>query len=113
MSDTKDYSLEFLTSALQDLTEIISYFIMLGSKNGAVRMKDKFNKAAEQIQRFPYSGVSVPDDKLSKFGFRMIVIEKYIMFYKVFDDESKIIVYHILNGSTNYPTFFKRIYINN
>ena len=76
-------------------------------------MKEKLNKAADQIKRFPYSGVSIPDKKLSDFGFRMIVIEKYIMFYKVFDDESKVIVYHILNGKTNYPSLMKSIYFEN
>ena len=107
------FSIDFLSSALKDLTEIISSFVMLGSKEGAVRIKEKFNKASQQIQLFPYSGISVPDKKLSDFGFRMIVVEKYLMFYKVFDDESKVIVYHILNGKTNYPSMMKKIYFDN
>lgn len=40
----------------------------------------------------------------------MIVIEKYLMFYKVFDEEGKVIVYHVLNGSNDYPTLMNRIY---
>ena len=110
MDDNKEYTLEFLPTALQDMTEVVSTFIMLGSKQGAVRIKDKFNQSADQIRRFPYSGISVPDEKLAKFGFRMIVIEKYLMFYKVFDDEGKVIVYHVLNGSHDYPTLMNRIY---
>ena len=110
MDDNKTYSQEFLPTALQDMTEIISSFVMLGSKQGAVRIKEKFNKAASQIQLFPYSGIAVPEEKLAKFGFRMIVIEKYLMFYKVFEDESKVIVYHILNGIRDYPTFMNRLY---
>ena len=110
MDNAKEYTIEFLSTALQDMTEIVSTFIMLGSKQGAIRIKAKFNEAAEQIQRFPYSGITVPDDKLSKSGFRIIVIEKYLMFYKVFDNESKVIVYHIINGTRDYPTFMKQIY---
>ena len=110
MENKKEYVLAFLPTALQDMTEIISTFIMLGSPQGAVRIKDKFNKAAIQIQCFPYSGITVPDDKLAKFGFRMIVIEKYLLFYKVFEDEAKIIVYHILNGSIEYPTLMQHLY---
>lgn len=83
---------------------------MLGSKQGAVRIKDKMNKAAEQILIFPYLGMSVPDFKLSKLGFRMIVVEKYLMFYKVFEDEKKIIFYRVLNGKTNYPTLMYKLY---
>ena len=64
MEATNEYTIEFLPAALNDMTEIISTFIMLGSKQGAVRIKDKMNKAAEQILLFPYSGMSVPDPKL-------------------------------------------------
>lgn len=110
MEATNDYTIEFLPAALNDMTEIISTFIMLGSKQGAVRIKDKMNKAAEQILLFPYSGMSVPDPKLPKLGFRMIVVEKYLMFYKVFEEEKKILFYRVLNGKTNYPTLMYRLY---
>ena len=110
MEATNDYTIEFLPAALNDMTEIISSFVMLGSKHGAVRIKDKMNKAAEQILRFPYSGITVPDPKMSKMGFRMIVVEKYLMFYKVFEKEKKIIFYRVLNGKTNYPSLMYRLY---
>ena len=110
MEATKGYTIEFLPAALNDMTEIISTFIMLGSKHGAIRIKDKMNKAAEQILLFPYSGMSVPDPKLSKLGFRMIVVEKYLMFYKVFEEEKKVLFYRVLNGKTNNPTLMYRLY---
>lgn len=110
MAESNEYSLEFLPLALNDITEIVSSFVMLGSKQGAIRIKDKINKAAEQIFHFPYSGVTVPDPKMSKMGFRMIVVEKYLMFYKVFEDDKKIVFYRILNGKRNYPTLMNRLY---
>ncbi len=110
MESTNEFTLEFLPTALNDMTEIISSFVMLGSKQGAVRIKDKMNKAAEQILMYPYSGVSVPDPKLSKLGFRMIVVEKYLMFYKVFEDEKKVSFYRVINGKTNYPTLMYKLY---
>ena len=110
MDESTLYSIEFLPTAVQDLTEIISMFIMLGSKQGAVRIKEKVNHAAVQLQHFPYSGVTIPDEKLAKSGFRMIIIEKYLMIHKVFDDEKKVIVYHVLNGARDYPMLMKRIH---
>lgn len=110
MEATNEYTLEFLPAAINDMTEIISSFVMLGSKQGAILIKDKLNKAAEQILEFPYSGMSVPDPKLSKSGFRMIVAEKYLMFYKVFEEEKKITFYRVLNGKTNYPALMHRLY---
>lgn len=66
MESTEKFDLRFLPAALNDMTEIISSFVMLGNSKGAIRIKDKMNKAAAQIQLFPYSGVTVPDPKLSK-----------------------------------------------
>ncbi len=112
MEASNEYSLEFLPLALDDMTEIVSSFVMLESKQGAIRIKNKMNKAAEQIHTFPYSGVAVPDQKLAKLGFRMIVVEKYLMLYKVFEDEKRIIFYRVLNGKTNYPTLMYRLFKN-
>ena len=103
------YKVEFLPSALNDMTEIVSSFVMLGSKTGAVRIKEQMKKAALQIAEFPYSGVAVPDEKISKMGFRMIVVEKYLMLYKVFDDECRVLFYRVLNGKRDYPHLITKL----
>lgn len=110
MGQNRNYTVQFLPDALNDMTEIISSFVMLGSKQGAKRIQSKFNKAAEQIQIFPFSGITVPDKRLEKMGFRIIVVEKYLMFYKVFDEENQIIFYRILNGKRNYPSLLHSLY---
>lgn len=108
MGTSNEYTLEFLPIALNDITEIVSSFVILGSKKSAIRIKDKINKAAEQIFHFPYSGVTVPDSKMAKQGFRIIVVEKYIMIYRIFEDENKIVFYRVLNGKRDYPTLMKK-----
>lgn len=112
MEQDKIYSICFLRDALEDMTEIISSFVMLGSKQGARRIHKKINKAAEQIRIFPYSGIAVPDKKLAKNGFRMIVVENYLIFYKVFEDEAEVVIYRILNGKMNYPALMRSLYDN-
>lgn len=102
-----EYTLKFLDTALNDLIGIVSTFIMLESPNGAVRIKEKINQAAERIRFQPYSGVAVPDIKIAKAGFRMVVVEKYLMFYKVFEEEKTVVIYRILNGKNNYPYLMK------
>ena len=86
MEQNNPFSLEYLPYALNDMIEIVSSYIMFGSKQGAIKVKDSFNKAAQQISVFPYSGVAVPDDKLAKLNFRMIIVGKYLMFYRVFEN---------------------------
>ena len=102
--ESSEYTLEFLPDALNDMTEIVSSFLMFDCKDGAVRIRSKMLKAAQRILHFPYSGVTVPSPKLARMGFRMVVVEKYLMFYKVFEPEKKIIFYCVLNGKTAYPT---------
>lgn len=101
-----DYTIEYLPQAQSDIYEIITSFILLGNKNDAIRIRAKLNKAAEQIRFMPYSGVTVPDKRMAKAGFRMYIIEKYLMFYKVFNDSKSVVVYRVLNGKTNYPGLF-------
>lgn len=108
MEQNNPFSLEYLPYALNDMTEIISSYIMFGIKQGAIKVKDSFNKAAQQISAFPYSGIAIPDDKLAKFNFRMIIVGKYLMFYRVFENEHKVIFYRVLNGKRNYPTLLSR-----
>lgn len=108
MEQSNSYTVEFLVDALNDISEIISVFVMLGSKQGAVRIKNKMNKAVQQISDFPYSGVIIPDDKLAKFNIRMIIVEKYLMFYRIFETEHKVIFYRVLNGTRNYPNLLER-----
>ncbi len=109
MELNEHYKIEFLPVALHDMTEIVSSFVMMGSKDGAVRIKEKMNSAALQISEFPYSGVVVPDERLAKQGYRMLAVEKYLMFYRVFDAEQRVVFYRIINGTRNYPTLLNRL----
>lgn len=109
MEPNKPYRVEFLPGALRDMTEIVSSFVMLGSKTGAIRIKDKMNQAARQVADFPYSGVTVPNERFAKFGYRLIVVEKYLMFYRVFDEETKVLFYRVLNGARDYPSVLRAL----
>lgn len=109
MTSNSFYHIEFLPAALHDMTEIISSFVMLGSRSKAVGIKEKINKAALQIARFPYSGVTICDKKLARSGYRMIAAEKYLMLYRIFEDENKAVFYRVLNGTIYYPNLLKRL----
>lgn len=108
MERNDPYLAEFLPDALNDMTEIIAAFVMLGSKQGAVRIKDKMNKTALRISEMPYAGIKVSDSVLEKYDLRMAVVEKYLMFYRIFEEEHRILFYRVLNGKSNYPVFLNR-----
>lgn len=105
-----EFSLNYLLAARNDIAEIVSMYVMLGNINGASCIKSKIKEAAEQIQFMPYIGATVHDDKMAKAGFRMFVIEKNLMLYKVFEDDKSVLIYRIVNGKTDYPTLMNRLY---
>lgn len=109
MEVPNEYSLEFLPMALNDITEIVSSFLMFENKQGAIRIKEHILKAAEQIQLFPYSGIVIQDEIFAKIDFRVIVVEKYLLFYKIFEVEKKVTVYRILNGKRDFATMIKML----
>ena len=109
MALNENYKIEYLPIAVQDMNEIVSSFLMMGSKNGAIRIKDKMKQAAQRLGTFPRMSITVPDEALAKIGYRMTVVEDYLMFYRVFDDEKKIIIYRVLNGKMDYPSIMKRL----
>lgn len=106
---TEAYDVQFLETALADMSEILESFIALGSRQGAVRLQQKIIKSAGLLELFPYAGSKVPDEKLAASGFRMVVIEKYLMFYKVAETEKTVLIYRLLNGKRDYPLLFGSI----
>ncbi len=102
----ENYKLKFLQPALEDIEEIILY-IAKDSKIDALKMHEEIIEKSNKISSFPKLGRKVPDEKMSKMGFRMLLVSSYIVFYRVIDN--KIYIYRVLHGARNYPMLFKNI----
>lgn len=100
------YDVRFLKDALEDLEEIILY-IAQDSKSAALKMHDLIIEKANDLSTFPKRGRLVPDKKIADMGFRMIVVERYLIFYKI--SHNTVYIHRVLHGSRNYPTLFGRI----
>ena len=98
------YEVKFLADALNDLEEIILY-ISRDSKTAALKMHDLFIEKATNLSIFPKRGRLVPDKKMSEIGFRMLVVEQYLVFYKI--DGSTIHIHRVLHGARNFPLLFR------
>lgn len=97
------YRITFLQTALDDLEEIVLY-ISKDSKENAMAMHHKINEIATKLEGFPKLGVQVPDKKMSARGFRMIAVDKYLLFYKVYPEE--ICILRVLHGARDYSILF-------
>ena len=94
------YKVTVLQIAREDIGEIF-FYIAADSPKSAVEMTDKIIDKIDMLAELPHIGKIVPDNELAKQEYRMLIIDNYIVFYKVFDNE--VVVYRVLHGMRDYP----------
>ncbi len=99
------YKLEILAPAQTELEEIARLHMLLSGPQSARKVTDQLYHAMEQLTQFPLSGPVIQDDELRTAGFRYILAEPYLIFYRF--SEGVVIVYHVAHGATDYPKLFK------
>ena len=98
-------TVRLLEPAQAELEEIARLYLSLAGAGSARRITDRIYDGLEQLARFPLSGPPVRDFELRSAGYRFLVIEKYILIYRLL--ESTVVVYHIFDGRSDYPTLFR------
>lgn len=90
------YTVRLLSIAEQDLTELVSY-LAAENPRAAAETLDRIEARLQALASHPFVGRVPHDPKLTALGYRVLVIDNYLVFYKV---KSKIVlVYRILHGA--------------
>ena len=90
-------------TADEQLTEIIRYIAMdSGSADVALSYLDKLETAIMSLAEFPERGSFPRYAVLRRRGFRVLVVGNHLVFYKVYSDIKKVIVYAIVDGRRDY-----------
>jgi plasmid stabilization system protein ParE len=97
------YEIRFLQEALDDLEEIVLY-IARDSPKAATALQGKIMEKTGELAIFPKRGRPVPDEKMSRAGYRMLGIKPYIAFYRVIG--GSVFIYRVLHGASNYPLLY-------
>ena len=89
--------------AEEQLREIIFYIADdSGNIDVALDYLDKIETAINRLREFPESG-SVPRYSiLKKQGYRVIIIERHIVFYKICEEDKTVLIYAIVDGRREY-----------
>ena len=73
-----------------------------GSVDIALNYLDKIENAIIRLENFPYSG-SVPRYAiLRKQGYRGLIVEKHLVFYKVSEENRIVTIYAIMDSRREY-----------
>lgn len=76
-------------SAKQDLLESLEYIANDSLKNAEI-IRDKMHKAVKMLEEYPDIGSKPKDDILVRMGYRMLIVESYLVFYLQKDDDNYI-----------------------
>lgn len=101
----KEYSLKFTPKTMEDLDEIYGYIANnLFAPEAAENLMDKIETSNILLKAFPYSCSFVLDEPLKKRGYRKLIVDNYIVFYLVNEQERQVVIMRILYGASNYQT---------
>lgn len=87
----------------EQLREIIFYIADdSGSVDIALNYLDKIEKAINSLEDFPMSGSLPRYSILKKQGFRVLIVERHLVFYKINEDRKEVIIYAVIDGRREY-----------
>ena len=92
------YKLRYLPVAQDDLISIFDY-IAKDSPERAMAFVEKLDKRIGILEQQPNLGRIPRHSKLKQFGYRVLIIESYLIFYVI---RNKVIeIYRVVHGSRN------------
>ena len=87
----------------EQIREIIFYRESLtGSVDSALSLLDKLEQGIEKLTVFPDSGAPPRYAALRARGFRVLIIDKHLVFYKVDHESKTVTVYAVVDGRRDY-----------
>ncbi|KKM12992.1 addiction module toxin RelE [Clostridiales bacterium PH28_bin88] len=82
--------------------DIDSMFAYISSKQAAVKLRLRIYEGIKKLADFPEMGPVIPEEEApgAQRGYRRIVINPYIVFYRVLGD--RIVIARVLHGRENW-----------
>lgn len=96
------YQIEYLPSALRDLTEIATYIgIRLQNPSAADKLAEQIVSTVEQLTVMPYRYPIYYPVKPLKREYRKIVVKNYLVFYWVDEEKHLVTIARVIYGGRN------------
>ena len=92
------YTIRYLPIAVDDLVSIFDWIANDSLANADAFIK-KLDRHILNLKSHPLLGRIPRDEKLKNFGYRVIIIESYLVFYIVRD--KTVVIHRVIHGSRN------------
>lgn len=97
------YKIKRTDQAEDQLRDIIFYIADdSGDLDIALEYLDKLETAINRLQDFPDSGSIPRYSILKKQGYRVVIVERHLVFYKINQADQTVIIYAIVDGRREY-----------
>lgn len=96
---SRRYSVRYLPAAQQDLLDILDYIARDNPATGHAFV-DRIDRVIGSLARFPKSGRVPRDARLRRAGYRMLVVDDYLVFYMVV--RRTIQIRRVIHGARRY-----------
>ncbi|MBN2373597.1 type II toxin-antitoxin system RelE/ParE family toxin [bacterium] len=96
---SKSLKILYLSTAERDLVEIFEY-IKKDNPGAAISQLERFDKVISMLASNPLLGIIPKDDRLKRLGYRILVIDKYLVFYIV--KAEAIQIRRVIHGARRY-----------
>ncbi|MDX1410932.1 MAG: type II toxin-antitoxin system RelE/ParE family toxin [Nitrospirales bacterium] len=98
------YPVRLLSLAEKDLEELLTY-VAAENATAALTLADQIEKELLSLGAYPWLGKIPNDQSLAGMGYRVLVVENYLIFYKVVG--KAVLVYRIIHGARDLPSLLK------
>lgn len=68
----------------------------------ALKKLDELEKSILLLEDNPYLGLTPRYNILKRQGYLVLILEKNLVFYKVFEEKNQVIIYAVLDGRQDY-----------
>lgn len=97
------YRIQMTEKAEDQLRDLMFYIAEdSGSIEMAIKHTDRLYKAIKQLEDFPYLGRVPKYSILRRQGYRVVITDKYMTFYKVNEIKKEVVIYAIINSKREY-----------
>lgn len=93
--------IKYALAAVDDMEEIFSY-ISQDNIAAAQTMLEKIDEGITRLAEFPNMGSVLSEEEYTMIqrGYRFIVVQSYLVFYRIIDDT--VVIHRILHGRRDY-----------
>jgi len=78
----------------------VADYISEDNPRAANRMIDRLEQSIIRLELSPFAGKAPDDDELRKRNYRMLIVGKYLVFYKV--KEKTVEIHRVIHGARDY-----------